>query len=245
MSKYFRVTGELSGFGEQRNRHENRIAHLVVIRHRFLHRAGLGEPRVCGLANKLRIARIPCLLRKLGKYEMAGKRQRIRAGEIVAAIEVPCGKLHDLRCIAEAQLADERHSRKIGKLVEVVSVNLCQFIGKLPWRTRLPTLEFSVRLGDEKCRTRPRSASPSVGVHVVSTGSCRYRRPAFCDSACTNPKSSPTTIDKVRRMNSNPSPEYMRLGILAIGDSAGRKLKAIAFRIGQRNRDKFEGAANL
>ena len=78
-----------------------------MIWHRLFHGAGIGKARVCGPADEFHVPWILCVLREFRENKMAGERQRVRSGDIVSAIEVPRGKLHDVRCIAEAQLADD------------------------------------------------------------------------------------------------------------------------------------------
>src|SRR5687768_2745067 len=107
------VSCEFSGFRKQRDRHEDRVAHLVVIRHRLLHGTGLCETGVGSLANKLQISRITSLLCELREDQVTRESQRVRARKIVASIQITSCELDDFGGLTQARLPYERHSREI------------------------------------------------------------------------------------------------------------------------------------
>ena len=129
------------------------------------------------------VYRIARLLRKFGEYEVSCKRQRVRAGEIVAAIQIASGQLHDLGRVAEPKLADERHSRKIGQLIEIAPVDLRQFIGKLPWENAPGGVQIPYAPGGGK--SGPITLSRFARGVDVRRRDLPIPATGFCASACT------------------------------------------------------------
>jgi hypothetical protein len=64
---------QLAGFGENRDTHENRVAHLVMKRHGFLHFACLRESEIGCFTNQVYITSVPGALRQLGEDQVAGQ----------------------------------------------------------------------------------------------------------------------------------------------------------------------------
>src|SRR5258708_3569491 len=69
----FRVAGELEGFAQYWNRHENAVAHSIARTHGLLHFPGFGKPNARCVLHHLKVTRVTRSLRKLGKHEIAGK----------------------------------------------------------------------------------------------------------------------------------------------------------------------------
>ena len=146
--KVLRVPCQLPGFGQKRNSHEDRIAHFVVERHRFLHFAARRKTEVGCLANELGIAGIPGSFSQLGEYKVPSKSQRCGSFKrALPPVHIWRRKLLDVRDASHAKLTDKRQPRNIGQLVEVMAVDLCQLGRKLPSRTTKAPIELPVCFG--------------------------------------------------------------------------------------------------
>src|SRR5262249_55330936 len=131
-----------------------------------------------------------------------------------------------------SDLSDEAHSRNVGQLVELPSVDLREFLRQLTRRPAAPSVDFpmSFRQSDFlACRNCPQNAgsrSDAFGGNASNAGDDVLGQLAGKAEVILS-----YSNHEIRGVQCDPSPERMRLGILAISDAFGRKLKAAPFRI--------------
>jgi hypothetical protein len=134
----------LPAFREDWDIHEDQIAHLAIAWHGCSHFPGIGGSDTGGCKHHLGERRVPRALGQLGKHEVTRqiRRDGFTRGASFRTIDPGRNELLDIGNMSEPQLPDQAHARDVSKLIELATIILSQFFGKLAGRAAHAPLNF-------------------------------------------------------------------------------------------------------
>jgi hypothetical protein len=137
-----------AGLRDDRCAHEDRVAELLVIRHRFLHSAVRVEAKVGGFARGGDVTLVVRAPRELREDDVPAENERARLREaVLRSVDIRLDDMAHIVDLSEPDSGDQRDRPDVPRWIEVVAIVLGELLCELARRARGAALELPVSVG--------------------------------------------------------------------------------------------------